>query len=139
MRNQEWYPALAQLHPLHFAQLVLRLFFGDAVDGEAALGVVDEAEVLACFLDGDDVHEAGWVGWIGADFAVDFDQALHDDRFGFAGVEGIFETTVSLVSVKSLSVVLKALSMRISYRLRMKTIKGMQSLNLCGPGLALGA
>jgi hypothetical protein len=30
-------------------------------------------------------------------------------------------------------------SMSLPYRFRMNTIKGMQSLNLCGPGLALGA
>ena len=91
MRNQEWYPPLAQLHPLHLAQLVLRLFGRDAVHGEAALGVVDEAEVLARLLDADHVHVAGGVGGVGAHFAVDFDEALHYDGFGFAGIEGIFE------------------------------------------------
>ena len=45
MRNQEWDAALAQLHPLDLAELVLSLLASDAVDGETALGVVDEAEV----------------------------------------------------------------------------------------------
>ena len=100
MRNQEWYPSLAQLHPLHLPELVRRLLFRDAVHGEATLGIVDKAEVLARLLDRDDVHVAGWVGWVGAHFAVDFDEALHDDRFGFAGVEGVFEarTPFQLVS-----------------------------------------
>ena len=73
MRNQEWDSPFAQLHALDFGELVLGLLGCDAVDGEAAFGVVDEAEVLARLFDGDDVHEAGGVGCVGADFAVDFD------------------------------------------------------------------
>lgn len=92
MRNQEWNATLAELNSLDLAQLVLCLFGGDAVDGEATLGVVDEAEVLASLLDGDNVHEAGWVSGIGADLAIDLDQALHDNRLGLAGVEGVFQT-----------------------------------------------
>ena len=139
MRNQEWNAALAQLHPLDLAQLVLCLLFRDAVDGEAALGIVDEAEVLASLLDTDHVHEAGWVGWVGAHFTIDFDEALHDDCFGFAGIEGVFEALrgevlVSIIFERSFQCQYCA-----AYRFRMKTIKGMQSLNLCGPGLALGA
>lgn len=99
MRNQEWYAALPQLHPLDFAEFVLRLLGRDAVHGETTLGVVDEAEVLACLLDGDDVHVAGWVGWVGAHFAVDFDEALHDDCFGLAGVEGVLEAGYPFSSV----------------------------------------
>jgi len=60
---------------------------------EAALGVVDKAEVLACLFDRDDVHKTGWVCRIGANLSVDFDKALHDDGFGFAGVEGILESS----------------------------------------------
>lgn len=89
MRNQEWDAALAQLHALDLAQLVFGLLGGDAVHGEAALGVVDEPEVLARLLDRDHVHVAGRVGGVGAHFAVDFDQALHDDRFGLARVESV--------------------------------------------------
>ena len=91
VRNQEWDAALAKLYSLDLAQLVLCLLFSDAVDGETALGVVDEAEVLASLLDGDDVHEAGWVGRIGADFAIDLDQALHDNRLGLAAIEGVLQ------------------------------------------------
>ena len=72
------------------------------MDGEAALGVVDEAEVLARLLDADDVHKAGWVGWVGAHFAVDFDEALHHDGFGLAGVEGVLEAVIGSLSVSSL-------------------------------------
>ena len=92
MRNQEWDAALAQLDSLDLAQLVLGLFSGDAVDGEATLGVVDEAEVLASLLDANNIHEAGRVGWVSADLAVDLDQALHDDGLGLAGVEGVLQT-----------------------------------------------
>lgn len=105
MRNQEWDPSLAQLHPLDLAKLVFGLLSLDTVDGEAALGVVDEAEVLAGLLDADDVHEAGGVGGVGADFVVDFDEALHQDGVGLAGVERILQaigqSRVSLLSISS--------------------------------------
>ncbi len=91
MRNQEWNPTLAQLHTLHLAQLVLCLLLRDAVHCEAALCIVDEAEVLARLLDANHVHEAGRVGDIGAHLAVDLDEALHDDGFGFAGIEGVLQ------------------------------------------------
>ena len=91
MRNQEWDSALAELDALDLAELVLGLLVLDAVDGEAALGVVDEAEVLASLLDGDDVHVAGGVGDVGADLAVDLDEALHHDGLGLAVVERILE------------------------------------------------
>lgn len=99
MRNQEWDAALAQLYSLDLAQLVLCLLFSDAVDGETALGVVDETEVLASLLDGDDIHVAGWVGRIGADLAIDLDQALHDNRLGLAAIEGVLQTIGEDMSV----------------------------------------
>lgn len=95
MRNQEWYATLAQLYSLNFAKLVLSFLFRDAVDGEATFGIVDEAEIFPGLLDGDHVHEAGRIGWVSANFAVDFDEALHDDCFGFAAIEGVLETVVS--------------------------------------------
>ncbi len=91
MRNQEWDSTTAELDTLDLAELVLGLLILDAVDGEAALGVVDEAEVLARLLDGDDVHEAGGVGHVGADLAVHLDEALHEDGFGLTVVERILE------------------------------------------------
>lgn len=45
----------AELHLLDLEELVGSLLGGDAVDGEAALDVVKEAEVLAGLLDRDDV------------------------------------------------------------------------------------
>lgn len=88
-------------------ELVRRLFGGDAVDGEAALDVVQEAEELAGFFDGDDIcnallrwiqeswfkgkrtHESSRVGRVSANFAVDLDQALHDDSSHLASSQGI--------------------------------------------------
>lgn len=91
MRDQEWDSTTTKLNTLDLAQLVLGLLGLDSVDGESALGVVDEAEVLASLLDGDDVHEARGVGGVGADLAVDLDQALHQDGLGLPVVEGILE------------------------------------------------
>lgn len=92
VRNQEWDPALAKLDTLDLAQLELGLLSLDTVDGETALGVVDETEVLAGLLEGDDVHEASRVGGVGADLAVNLDQALHHDGLGLAAVQGVLET-----------------------------------------------
>ena len=46
----------AELHLLDLEELVGGLLSGDAVDGEAALDVVKETEVLSGLLDGDDVY-----------------------------------------------------------------------------------
>lgn len=92
MRNQEWDTTLAKLNALDLAQLVLGLLAGDAVHSEATLGVVDEAEVLASLLNGDDILEASGVGSVGADLAINLDQALHDNGLDLACVERILET-----------------------------------------------
>lgn len=89
MRNQEWDSALAQLHSLDLPQFVFCLLCGDSVDGEATLGIVDQAEVLSSLLDRDYVHEAGWIRDVCADLAINLDQALHDDGLGLARIEGI--------------------------------------------------
>lgn len=91
MRNQVGNAALAKLNTLDLAELVLCLLSGDAVDGETALGVVDQAEVLASLLDGDDVHETGGEGAVGADLAVDLDQALLDDGLDLVTVKRVLE------------------------------------------------
>ena len=124
MRNQEWYAALAQLHPLDLCQLIFRLFGGDAMDCETALGIVDKTEVLAGFLDRDNVHETGGIGGVGADLAVYFYEALHDDSLGFAGIESIFQSGRSQQRLFHLDEGLR------SHLLRMKTISGMQSRSL---------
>jgi len=92
VRDQEWDSALAQLHSLDLAELVLSLLGLNSVDGEATLGVVDETEVLASLLNADDIHETSWVGGISADLAIDLDQALHNNSLGLASVESILQT-----------------------------------------------
>lgn len=92
VRNQEWDPALAELNTLDLAELELSLLSLDAVDGETALGIVDETEVLAGLLEGDDVHESSGVGGVGADLAVNLDQTLHHDGLDLATVQGVLET-----------------------------------------------
>ena len=82
MRNQVGNAALAKLDALN-------LLSGDAVDGETALGIVDQAEVLAGLLDGDDIHETGGEGGIGADLAVDLDEALLDDGLDLVTVKSV--------------------------------------------------
>ena len=89
MRNQEWDPSFAQLYPLDFCQLIFRFFRGNAVDCKPSLGIVDEAEVFAGLLNRDNIHEAGRVCSVGTDLAIYFDEALHHDGLGFAGVESI--------------------------------------------------
>ena len=89
MRDQEWDSAFAQLNSLDFAKLIFRLLGLDSVNGEAALGIVDKTEVLASLLGANDIHEAGWVCSVGTDFAINLDQALHDNGLGLAGVESI--------------------------------------------------
>lgn len=92
VRNQEWDPALAKLNTLNLAQLELGLLSLDTVDGETALGVVDETEVLAGLLQRDDVHETGGIGGVSADLAVDLDQTLHHDGLDLAAVQSVLET-----------------------------------------------
>ena len=133
VRNQEWDPALAELNTLNLAELVLGLLSLDTVDGETALGVVDETEVLAGLLDGDHVHEAGGVGGVGADLAVDLDETLHQDGLDLATVEGVLQTIFRpdmSVDLFRISLSSNIISGVVSYRLRMKTIKGRQSRSL---------
>lgn len=91
MRNQVGNSALAKLDALDLAELVLSLLVCYPVDGEAALGVVDQAEVLAGLLDGDDVHQSRGKGGVSADLAVDLDQTLHEDGVDLASVERILQ------------------------------------------------
>ena len=138
MRNQEWDPALAELNTLDLAELVLSLLSLDAVDGETALGIVDETEVLAGLLEGDDVHESSGVGAVGADLAVNLDQTLHHDGLDLATVQGVLETANER-NVSDCSSRVEEFRVSRAYRLRMKTIRGRQSRSLWGPGEALGA
>ncbi len=92
-------------------ELVGSLLRRDAVDGETALDVVEETEVLARLLNRNDIytqshsvlrmtglvslvaltHEARGVGRVSPDLAVDLDQALHDNRRNLTASQSILE------------------------------------------------
>ena len=86
MSNQVWNTLSTKLHSADLGKLVSGLLSSDPVDGEATLGVIDESKVLASLLNGDDIHEASRESWVGADLAVNLDEALHDDSFGLTSV-----------------------------------------------------
>ena len=133
VRNQEWDPTLSELNTLDLAKLELGLLGLDTVDGETALGVVDETEVLASLLEGDDIHETSGVGRVSADLAVDLDETLHQDGLDLATVEGVLQTIFRpgmSVDLFRISLSSNIISGVVSYRLRMKTIKGRQSRSL---------
>ncbi len=80
---------------LDAAQLEAELLIGDAVESEAALGVVDQAELvlvgLALGLDLDGVHEASGVVGVSANLAIDRDVLLHADDLGLLAGESVLQ------------------------------------------------
>ena len=48
-------PPVSESNPLHLEELVNSLLGGDPVDNKAALYIVEQAEVLARLLDGEDI------------------------------------------------------------------------------------
>ena len=74
--QKEWLYLLGNADLGDLAELVACLLGGDAVNGEASLDIVDEAEGLVGLLDGDDIHESGGEGGVTSDFAVDFYQIV---------------------------------------------------------------
>jgi len=91
MGAQVWDTLGPNPHLADFAELVLGFFLSDAVDNEAPLDVVDQAEVLTSLVDGDDIHESRRVGDVSADLAVNLDVALHHDLLGLHVCEGILQ------------------------------------------------
>jgi hypothetical protein len=91
MRNQEWDSPFAQLNSLDLPKFVFCLGSLDSVHGKAAFGIVDESEVLAGLFDCDHVHETSRVGGVGSNFAINFDESLHEDGFRLAAIEGVLE------------------------------------------------
>ena len=75
----------------HTAQLEGGLLGSDGVDRETALDVVEETEVLAGLVDGDDIHEAGREVRVGADLAVDLDKTLHHNVGNLTAGERVFQ------------------------------------------------
>jgi len=68
--GQAWHALGAPGELLHAAELVLHLLgellVVQPVNDEAALGVVEHAEVLVGLLNGDDIHESTWEVGVGA-------------------------------------------------------------------------
>jgi hypothetical protein len=80
------------LYSLDLAQLVFGFGSFDAVDGEAAFGIVDQSEVLASLVDRDHIHIASRVCSVCSDLAIDLDESLHDDLLNFAAIEGVLQS-----------------------------------------------
>jgi hypothetical protein len=77
------------------AQFEFGLFrFLDAVKDEAALGVIEKTELLFSLGDCDNVHETGRVVHVGADFAIDLDQASFDNSHSLFASQGVLETVL---------------------------------------------
>jgi hypothetical protein len=91
MRNQVWDASSADLHSLDLAEFVFCLSLFDAVNRKAALGIVDQTEVLASLFDRDHVHVARRISEVGSDLAIDLDEALHQDGSRLAVVQGVLE------------------------------------------------
>ena len=89
MRNKKGYSSSSHLYPPDLAQFVSGLLRRDAVDREATFGIIDKTEILASLLNGDNIHEAGRVCGIRANFAVNLDKALHHDCFRLARIQRI--------------------------------------------------
>ena len=62
------------------------------VEDEASLNIVEHAEVLVGLFDGDDIHEPNWVVSVGADLAIDLDEALHEDLLDFLLGQGVLQS-----------------------------------------------
>jgi len=92
VRDDHWDTLGRHQHFLHFAQLVLGLLLADTVHSETTLDVIDETEEFVRLLDGNDIHEASWVGHVGSDLSVDLDQALRANLLGLHVGQRVLET-----------------------------------------------
>jgi len=90
--HQVWDVVLLVEELLHSAELVASLLSGDSVNDESALGVVDESEVLVGLLEGDNIHETGWVFNISSDLAVNLDHLSHHDLLALVTSKSVVES-----------------------------------------------
>jgi len=81
-----------QTNLLDLAELEGGLLGEDSVKDKAALGVVQETEVLVGALDLDGVHETSREGGISAHLSVNGDEALHQDEGNLTTSQGILES-----------------------------------------------
>jgi len=71
-------------------------FFGvlDTVEDETALVIVQETVLFISVGNTDNVHETSGVVHVSADFAVDFNQASHDNSLGLFASQGVLQTVL---------------------------------------------
>jgi len=89
-----WDLVLAENLSLDLAKLELGFLSIDADGLETALGVVEDAEVLAGLVDGDDILEAEWVLGVSPDLVVNKDVGVlvFADLVGLLLAESILES-----------------------------------------------
>ena len=89
-----WDLVLAERFTDNLAEFELRLFFLDADRLEASLDVVEDAEVLAGLIDGDNVHETKGEAMVSPDAVVNLDVValVSADLEGFKTVEGVLQS-----------------------------------------------
>ena len=87
--DDEWHAFGADQLVTHATQLELCFGWQDFENREAAFDVVQQAKVLVGFWNLNDVHEAARKRGVGAHFAVDFHQALHEDLRAFASSQSV--------------------------------------------------
>jgi len=90
--DQKWNTLWCYTRLNNSTELVTAFFWGDSVDSESSFNIVDESEVLVRLLDGDDVHEPGWVFDISSHFSVNLNQSLHEDLLNFIPGEGVVKS-----------------------------------------------
>ena len=76
----------------NFTELVLGLSGGDPVDGESALHVVDNSEVLAGLFNLDNIHEPSGVLMVGSNPTVNLDVTVLKDVLDLLQGKGILQT-----------------------------------------------
>ena len=76
MSDDVWDLVLAHGLSLDAAELECGLLSIDLVGLESALHVVEDSEVLSCFLNADNVHNSEWESVVSSDLSVDLDQAF---------------------------------------------------------------
>ncbi|XP_023559372.1 axonemal dynein light chain domain-containing protein 1 [Octodon degus] len=63
----------------------------NTMNSKATLGVVDQTEMLSCFVNADDIHKASRIGYISSDFAIDLNEVLHANLLYFFSCQSILE------------------------------------------------
>jgi hypothetical protein len=83
---------LSELDSLNFAQLVLSLLIGDAVNGKSTLDIVDKTEVLTSLLKRNDIHETSRESVVGSNFSIDLNKSLHKNGLNLTAIESILQS-----------------------------------------------